>query len=92
MIKSWKHKGIKNFFETGNAKGIQAKHINKLRIQLNLLDAATNPKDLNLPGYGFHELVGDRKGCYSIKVNGNWRLTFSFEKTDAILVNYEDYH
>ncbi len=92
MIKSWQHKGLQLFFETGKASGIQAKHVNKLRIQLAVLDAATKPEDMNLPGFKFHHLKGDRKGSYSIAVSGNWRMTFRFEGNDAILVNYEDYH
>lgn len=92
MIKSWKHKGLRDFFESGITKGIQSKHVKKLRIQLAVLSAAMEPKDLNLPGYNFHALLGKRKGEYSITVNANWRITFQFEGRNAILVNYEDYH
>lgn len=92
VIKSWRHKGLRLFFETGKIAGIQAKHVKRLKIQLALLDAATKPEDLNLPGFRFHSLKGERKGDYSIVVNGNWRITFQFEGTDAILLNYEDYH
>ena len=49
-------------------------------------------QELNLPGYGLHPLTGDRKGTWSIKVNANWRITFEFEKTNAVNVNLEDYH
>ena len=47
---------------------------------------------MNLPGFGFHELKGDRKGTYSVSVSGNWRLTYGFKDGDAIDVNLEDYH
>lgn len=53
MIKSWKHKGLKRFFETGNTSGIQSKHSSKLRLQLGALDAATKATDLDLHGYSF---------------------------------------
>lgn len=92
MIKSWKHKGLRDFFESGVTTGIQVKHAKKLQLQLALLHAAIRPADLDLPGYNFHALTGNRKGFYSIVVNANWRLTFSFEGSHAILVNYEDYH
>ena len=92
MIISWKHKGLKLFFESRRTSGIQTKHAARLRIQLGLLDAATKPDDLNLPGFHFHRLKGNRKDCFSISVSGNWRLTYMFEGKDAILVNYEDYH
>lgn len=92
MIKSFKHKGIKNFFEKGDYSSIQAKHRKKLRLQLSALDTAQVIEDMNLPGYGLHKLKGDRKDSWSIVVNGNWRLTFEFINGDAYIVNYEDYH
>ena len=49
MIKSWKHKGLERFFKTGNSSGIASEHVNKLRTRLALLNAATGPKDMNLP-------------------------------------------
>lgn len=92
MIKSWKHKGLRLFFQEGITSGIQAKHKNKLKMILQLLDAASQPEDLNLPGMRFHQLKGNYQGYYSVTVNGNWRIIYGFEGTDAILVNYLDYH
>lgn len=92
MIKSFSHKGLQLFFETGNKKGIQANHANKLRMQLAALDTALVVEDLNLPGYRLHQLKGQRKDTWSITVNGNWRITFEFENGHAYIVNYEDYH
>lgn len=92
MIKSFKHKGLKLFFEKGEYSGIQAKHRNKLRLQLTALDTAQVISDIDLPGYGLHPLKGDRKDCWSIIVNGNWRITFEFIAGDAFIINYEDYH
>jgi proteic killer suppression protein len=93
MIKSFKHKGLKKFFEKGDCSGIQSKHEKKLRLQLAALDTATIIEDMNLPGYGLHPLKGKRKECWSIIVNGgNWRITFEFEDGDVYIVNYEDYH
>lgn len=92
MIKSFKHKGLQGFFETGNKKGIQAKHVNKLRMQLVALDTAQAIEDMDIPGYRLHPLKGKRKNIWSITVNGNWRITFEFEHNDAYIVNYEDYH
>ena len=59
---------------------------------LDRLDAAARPEDMNLPGWRFHALKGDRAGEYSVTVSGNWRLTFAFEGEDAVGVNLEDYH
>ncbi|MES9870894.1 MAG: type II toxin-antitoxin system RelE/ParE family toxin [Sedimenticola sp.] len=92
MIKSFRHKGIKRFFETGSKSGIRATHANKLSRQLKLLDRAEQPEDMNIPGWILHSLSGDLGGHWSVKVNGNWRLTFTFEDGDAVLVDYQDYH
>ena len=92
MIKSFKHKGLRVFFETGSKKGIQAKHAIKLRLQLAALDTAQVIEDLDIPGYRLHQLKGLRKDTWSITVNGNWRITFEFENGHAYIVDYEDYH
>lgn len=64
----------------------------KIRLILGRLHASTNPQDINLPGLSLHELKGNRKGTWSVRVSGNWRITFEFNGNDAINVNYEDYH
>ena len=92
MIKSFKHKGLEKFFAEGTRKGIQAAHAPKLRMQLAALDTANTIDDLDIPGYRLHLLRGNRKGIWSITVNGNWRITFEFEEGHAYIVNYEDYH
>ncbi len=91
MIKSFKHKGLQRFFETGSKNGIQAKHENRLRLQLTRLNVATNPLDMDAPGWKLHKLKG-AKNQWSIWINGNWRLTFVFEEKDALLIDYQDYH
>ncbi len=92
MIKSFAHKGLKDFFETGSKKGIQAEHAPKLGRILDRLDASTSAQDMNLPGYRLHPLKGDKQDMWSVTVNGNWRITFYFEDNDAYLVDYQDYH
>lgn len=92
MIRSFKHKGLRLFFETGSTAGIQPKHTGKLRIQLTALDNATCPEDMNAPGWKLHSLSGNLKTHWSVTVNANWRLTFKFESGHAILVDYQDYH
>jgi proteic killer suppression protein len=59
---------------------------------LDRLDAVVRPEDMNLPGYKFHTLKGNRKGTYAVSVSGNWRITFRFADGDAVDVNLEDYH
>jgi len=92
MIKSFRHKGIQQFFETGSKGGIAAEHAPKLARQLMLPNAAKDPQEMAVVGWKLHPLKGDLAEHWAVRVNGNWRLTFRFEGEDAILVDYQDYH
>lgn len=92
MIKSFRHAGVERFFRTGSKAGIIPAHAERLANRLQLLDFAKSPADMSLPGWGLHSLTGDLKGHWAIRVSGNWRLIFAFEKEDATLIDYQDYH
>ena len=92
MIKSFRHKGLETFFYTGNKKGIRPEHANRLKRILDRLNAAGNIKDMNYPGSYLHQLSGDKKGQYAVKVSGNWRVFFAFIEGEAYVVDYDDYH
>jgi toxin HigB-1 len=92
MIQSFRHKGLEQFFLAGTTAGIQAQHAARLRLILARLHAATSPQDMRLPGLRLHQLQGERTSTWAVSVSGNWRVTFMFEGTDAMSVNYEDYH
>lgn len=92
MIKSFLHEGIRLFFETGSKARIRPDHARRLACQLARLDAASSPQDMNVAGWNLHRLSHDLTGHWSVRVNGNWRLTFAFDGADAILVDYQDYH
>jgi len=92
MIKSFKHRGLERFFTTGSKAGIQPAHKKRLTLLLSALDAADSVERMNVQGWGFHPLKGDLEGHWSLKVNGNWRLTFRFIGTDVEVVDYQDYH
>lgn len=92
MIIGFQHQGLKIFFETGNCSKIQPHHAGKLRLILAKLHASHDIKDMNFPGSNLHALSGNRKNFYSVSVNGNWRVIFQFEKGEATLVDYIDYH
>lgn len=92
MIRTFRHAGLRRFFETGSKAGIQPKHANRLRLQLGRLDTALKPEDMNLPGWRFHSLKGALNGHWAVWVDENWRLTFRFDGEDAELVDYQDYH
>jgi toxin HigB-1 len=88
VIKSFRHKGLQRFAETGSKAGIQPKHAPRLRRLLTALDVASRPGDMNAPGYNLHPLKGELAGHWAVSVRGNWRLTFLFEGEDAVLVDY----
>jgi proteic killer suppression protein len=92
MIKNFKHKGLRLLYEDGNRKGISPEHMRKVRQILAVLNVALTIDALRLPTFDLHALKGDRQGIWSVKVQGNWRLTFRFEDGEASDINYEDYH
>jgi proteic killer suppression protein len=92
VIRSFRHKGLERFFLKGSKSGIQAKHPARLRLILGRLNASASARDMDLPGLYLHPLGGDRAGTWSVRVSGNWRVTFCFVDGDAEVVDYEDYH
>jgi proteic killer suppression protein len=92
VIRTFQHAGLEKFFQTGSKAGIQPAHAKRLEDQLAALNAANKPLGMDLPGWNLHPLQGEFAGHWSVKVNGNWRMTFRFEGEDAILVDYRDYH
>ena len=91
-IKGFRHKGLERFFTTGSKVGIQTKHADRLRLILGRLNVAESARDMNLPGLDLHELHGQRKGVWAVKVSGNWSVTFVSIGRDIDGVDYEDYH
>jgi proteic killer suppression protein len=92
MIQNFRHKGLHRFFSKSDYRGIPAQHAARIERLLDRLNAAVKPEDMDLPGYRFHSLKGDRQGDYAVSVSGNWRLTFCFDGEDATDVDLEDYH
>lgn len=93
MIVSFRHKGLKKFFEAGKTQGIQPAHADRLRNQLHMLDNAVSVQEMNIPGWQLHPLKGELAGFHAVSVNGNWRLVFRFVGPSQVeLVDYRDYH
>ncbi len=92
MIKSFKHKGLQQFFTENKKKLLNKKQLPRIERLLDRLDAITSVEDMGLLGYGLHQLSGSRKGTWSVKVSGNWRITFKFVDGHVFEVNLEDYH
>lgn len=92
MIKRFRHKGLERLFRKGETQGIQAQQVPRITRLLDLLDDASSPEQLNIPGLYLHPLKGIRKGGWAMSVSGNWRITFRFEGEDVTDVTLEDYH
>ena len=92
MIGSFRHKGLKEFFETGNKRGIRPELVSRLGRRLDVLEAALELNDIDAHGFNLHRLKGNRQGEWAISVSGNWRITFRFVNGEALDVKLEDYH
>ena len=92
MIESFKHKGLEALFRRGETRGLQAQQVPRILRILDALDAAAEVQTLDVPGWHLHRLKGNLKGLWSLKVSGNWRITFEFENGNATVLNLEDYH
>ena len=92
MIKGFRHRGLKRLYERGDRSGVRADMVDKVERILTVLDAATKPQALDLPGYRLHPLKGELKGFWSVTAQANWRIVFRFEGTDAFDVELIDYH
>jgi proteic killer suppression protein len=92
MIVSFRHKGLKRFFENDDRKGVSAEYVERIDDILSLLDAAVTVEDMDVPTFRLHALVGDLKGFWSIVVCANWRIIFRFEAGKAFDVDLVDYH
>lgn len=91
MISSWRHKGLRDLFQTGNSAKVRPDQHRKCLRLLDALNQAVLPEEMNLPGWHFHGLRGKPKR-YAIAVNGPWRITFGFDGQDAVDVDLEQYH
>ena len=92
MIVPIRHKGLKRLHEEDDPRGVKAEHAEKLRDILARPDAAGTVADMDLPGFRLHALKGERKGFWAVTVRANWRVIFRFAESDALDVDYVDYH
>lgn len=92
MIKSFRSRALKRFWENSDASGLRPEWVRKVERQLELLDQSTRPEDMDVVTFGFHALTGNKAGRFVVWVSRNWRLTFAFEGQDAVAVDLEDYH
>lgn len=92
MIKSFKHAGLKRFFETGNLNDVPSSHQQKIRSRLTALHTAVTIEDMELPGFRLQRLQGDKQGMWSVDVYENWRIIFGFVGGNVYIISYEQYH
>ena len=92
MIKGFKHKGLKRFYQSDDLSGLRPDLANAIQEILTALDEAVGHQNMNLPGYRLHQLKGDLKGYWSVTVRANWRIVFRFEGVNAVDVDLVDYH
>jgi proteic killer suppression protein len=92
MIASFSSRALKRFWERSDTTRLLSRSVSRIKLVLDVLDAATTPMDMNIPGFGFHALKGDRRGEYAVTITRNWRITFRWRGEDAVNVDFEDYH
>lgn len=92
MIVSFRHRGLKRLYDSGDASKLNPEHVDRIRRILAALDSAQSPQDLSTHTLGLHALKGQRRGEWAVTVRANWRITFRFVNGEAIDVNLEDYH
>lgn len=91
MIRSFRSKALRQFAEKGDGSRLAVRNHARVARVLALLNAATKPDDLNLPGLRFHGLQGKPKR-YAVDASGNYRITYGWDEPDAVDVDLEDYH
>jgi toxin HigB-1 len=90
VIRTFRSRALRLYFETGNGSGLSVPYVARVGRMWRAMDAASRPEQLNLPGYHFHALRGIRR--WTLRVTGNWRITFGWDGADAVDVDLEDYH
>jgi len=92
MVKKFKSKPLRRFYENDDASGLRPDWIEPIREILSLWDQASKPSDMDVAGFDLHPLRGDLKGFWSVRVNRNWRVVFRFDDDEATDVDLVDYH
>jgi proteic killer suppression protein len=92
MIRRFKHRGLKRFYEDDDRRGINPEHVAKIARVLAQLDRTRRPEDMDIPGFKLHPLKGHLAGHWSVTIRANWRVTFRLENEDATDVDLVDYH
>jgi len=92
MIKSFRHKGLRRFFEEDDGSKLPPDMLNRIRLILSTLHATQELEGVNVPTFRLHILKGELKGFFAVTVRANWRIIFRFEDGDAFDLDFIDYH
>lgn len=92
MTDSFKHKGLKELYTEGKVQGVRQDQVERITMVLDALDVAETLEDLNLPAFRFHALQGYNPTRYSMKISGNYRITFEWDSGLVQKIDLEDYH
>lgn len=92
MIKKFRKKGLRRFFEDDDGSKLPPEMLERIRLVLSTLHAAQEIEGMNMPGFNLHPLKGELKGFWSVTIHANWRIIFKFEDGNAFDVDFIDYH
>lgn len=92
MIRTFRHKGLRRFFEDDDGSKLPPDMLTRIRVILSTLHAAQEIEGLDLPTFRLHLLKGERKGFLSVTVPAKWRIIFRLEDGDAFDLDFVDYH
>lgn len=92
MIKSYRHKGLRLFFEKEDGSKLPPDMLQRIDLILLALDAAQDIEGMDVHSFRLHQLKGDLKGVYAVTVRANWRIVFRFQEGNAFDVDFVDYH
>ena len=86
------HRGLRRFHERDDARMLDSNYEARIRRILLFLRDARSPSDMDMSGLRLHRLRGDRRGQWSVRVSGNWRIVFRFQDGEAVDIDLIDYH
>jgi len=92
MIRRFQHRGLRRLYENDDRRGVNSELVEKTARVLARLDVVTRPEQLKLPGFGLHRLEGDLAGYWSVTVEAEWRIIFSFDVENTTDVDLAEYH
>jgi toxin HigB-1 len=92
VIRRFRHKGLELLFEEDDGKRLPPDMLNRIRVILSTLHAASGIEGMDVPTFRLHQLKGELKGFYAVTVRANWRIVFRFVGGDAFDVDFIDYH